>query len=124
MLPGGPFDPLSRWQPDMLSDQAAGFVGCRDDGRNQHLIAEDVFVLAGVGLVGLRPVVVERTEESDAGVVGPARLSVEVWLHRITQLKCRTQDRRVRFRVCPDASFGVGILSGVRAQNRAEDAEL
>ena len=124
MLAGGPLDPLAFGQPDFFSGKAARRVHRLGDRRGHHLSAEDVFTFVGVGGVGLRPVVIERMEKSDAGVVSATRLGVEVGLERIAKLPGGAQDRRVRFGIGPDAALGVGVLGGVRAQNWTEGAEL
>ena len=119
-----PFDPLSRRKPDLFGRQTACLVDGRGYGRHDHVIAKHVFVLRRIGLLGFRPVVIKRTQESDAGVVGATGFGVDVGNKRVTKVKLITHDVRVRFGISPDTSFRIGILGCVRAQDRTEGAEL
>src|SRR5229473_7867553 len=95
-----------------------------DHGRDEHVLAEQVFVLRCVGFWSLRGVVVERTHEGDAGVKGAACLRIYVRLHGIPKLEASAHDIAIGFWIGPDATFAFSVLACVRAQNRAEGAEL
>jgi hypothetical protein len=84
---GWPLDPFTLRQPDGFGRKPGHLIGGRDYRRDEHLIAEHVFVAAAVCFVCLRPVVVERMQKSYAALVSTMTFGIKIRLQRIAHLE-------------------------------------
>src|ERR1700758_5494364 len=63
-------------------------------------------------------------EECYSAVIRFSCFRIDVRLHRITLREALMHQVRVRLRIRPNSPFGVGILRGMRAQDRTENSPL
>ena len=63
-------------------------------------------------------------QQRDTGVVGAAGFGVDVGDHGVALVEEVAHDVGIGLGIGPDAALGVGVLGGVRAQDRTVDAEL
>ena len=112
--------PQAFGQPD--SALAHPILGRCVDGCHQYVVAKEIFVLVGVGILLLRIVVVEWTVDAYARFVGFAGSGVEIGEHAIAQAHGLAQ--LVEVFVLPDAAFQFAIICGMCTEDGTEYSKL
>ena len=100
---------------------AVGFC-CGDDGRDEDIVAKHILTFTAIGLVLLRPLVIERTADADTRVVGLAGSGVDIGHELIAQVTHIEQQREVV--VFPDAALVACLAGSVSAEDGREGAIL
>ena len=113
--------PLSLGQPNGAFAVSFG-IGRRVNGRHKHVVSEHVFVLKLVGIVLLRPVIIERSVHAHSGFVGLACSSIKIGENAVTLTHRLAQLFKVA--VFPDAAFQLGIVCGMRTEDGSINTEL
>ena len=114
-------EPAAFWQPRRAWRLTVS-TRCLQHRSHKYVVAEHVLVLIGIGLVGFRPVVVERSANGNTRIVSLPASGVDVWHQPIAQLHRFKQEWEVG--ILPDATLDVGLIGGVSTEDGCEDAEL
>ena len=119
-----PFEPFTGRQPHRKLRELRILCHWLRHRISKDAIAKHIFIFRFVGLRRVRPVIVERMQQRQTGVVCFPGLRVDVGLQGIATCERLTHQIRVRFGVGPDTPLCVGILRRVSSQDRTETSPL
>ena len=114
--------PTALGQPDVEGGEVAFHRS--GDGRHQHIVSKHILVAEAIGFGAVGPVVVERTAERQAFIMGFACHGVDVRNHLTALLDGVADDVGVFYGEGPWLFLDGGVLGGMAAQDGTQSAKL